>query len=421
MRRKFREVKKLGIITILIIASFVVCGCSKEEVSISLTEEEKVEDFEYLFKTIEENYPFLDINKRVNGIDWIENKDKYLEMVKATKSDYEFLNTLSYILAQLRNGHTHMVQTSEQFKGFRYVYSRTNNWTKMQMKVLNDSKALARYNIDKDEDKKALETTNKEELIAKINASANDIVEDKVGYIYIPEMIAPYELEKDKELLSEYLYKIKDYQALIIDIRGNGGGNSSYWSDFLLPKIIDKRYVANAYIFWKDGDYIKRFIRKSWKWIDSDFGMVKNLDTTSLLNLPEEVKRDFKYYWKSEISVSPKNSINFKGNIYLLVDKYVYSSSEMLSSFAKQSGCAILIGERTGGDGIGSDPLLAVLPNSGYIFRFSKDMGVVQDGTANEEFKTEPDYEIELPMKHRDFKKDNCIKKVLELEEIEDY
>lgn len=412
--------KLIYILSIYLTVIFLLVGCNKDSIDKPLTIEEKVEDFEYLFKTIEENYPFLEINKRVNGIDWLGKKDEYLNLVKSSQNNTQFLNSLSYILAQLNNGHTHMIKSTEDFERFRDSYSRLKSgWQRMQMDVLNNSKALDRYKIEKKDNKEALEIDTKGEVIQYTNSYVNDIVYDKVGYIAIPQMIAFYQMNNDKELIDGYLDKVKDYQALVIDIRGNGGGSSDYWSEYLIPKIIDKTYTSDSYNFWKDGDYIKKFIRKSWIWTDEDFGKVKNLDITALTNLPEEVKRDFKYYCKNTMSVEPKDSINFKGNLYLLVDKYVYSSSEMLAAFAKQSGCATLIGERTGGDGIGSDPLLAMLPNSGYVFRFSKDMGVMEDGASNEEFKTEPDYIIEFPYKNNDFKKDKCIQKVLELEGIE--
>ena len=138
-----------------------------------------------------------------------------------------------------------------------------------------------------------------------------------------------------------------------------------------------------------------------------------------LINLPPEVYRDFKSYYKSEYSVIKSNkSINFKGNIYLLVDDKVFSSAEALAVFAKDTKMATLIGSRTKGDGIGSDPMMTMLPNSGLIFNFTKGMGTLKDGTCNEEHKTVPDIVIENTEKTNDFKTDECIKKVLELEQI---
>lgn len=403
----------------ILISTLVACG-NKVDISTPLTEEQKIEDFNYLYNTIEENYPFLETNKRLNNVDWLSKKEEYLQRVKNTKSDIEFLMTLNSILSELNNGHTHMITNSSQFRDFREIYSMNKGWQKkVQLPVLNNKKALARYNIDKNEKVQVLNQGKNENTEGIRNASTKDIVEGKIGYIYIPQMISYYNMGNDIELIDEYLNNIKEYQALIIDIRGNGGGDSYYWISYLVPKLIDKVYENTNYSFWKDGEIINNYLKKSKVKYSTGFGEVKNLDTTKLVSLPVEVKEDFKYYSKNTMEISPsEDSIKFKGNIYLLVDKLVYSSSEAFASFAKQTGFATLIGERTGGDGIGSDPLLHMLPNSGYVFRFSKDMGTTADGTSSEEFKTEPDYLIEYAGKTDNFENDYCIKKVLELENI---
>ncbi|MDK0540853.1 S41 family peptidase [Clostridium perfringens] len=401
----------------ILISTFVACG-NKVDIGTPLTEEQKIEDFNYLYKTIEENYPFLETNKRLNNVDWLSKKEEYLQRVKNTKSDIEFLITLNSILSELNNGHTHMITNSSQFRDLREIYSMNKGWQKkVQLPVLNNKKALARYNINKNEKIQVLNQEKNENMEGIKNASTKDIVKGKIGYIYIPQMISYYNMGKDIELIDEYLNNIKKYQALIIDIRGNGGGDSYYWISYLVPKLIDKVYENTTYSFWKDGEVINNYLKKSKVKYSTGFGEMKDLDTTKLVNLPVEVKEDFKYYSKNTMEISPsEDSIKFKGNIYMLVDKGVYSSSEAFASFAKQTGFATLIGERTGGDGIGSDPLLHMLPNSGYIFRFSKDMGTTADGTSNEEFKTEPDYEIQYAGKTGNFENDYCIKKVLELE-----
>lgn len=91
---------------IITIYTLVACGVSSSSEVSQLTEKEKVEDFEYLYKTIEENYPFLEVNKRVNGVDWLGNKEEYLESIKSSNGDYQFIQTLDNILKDLNNDHT---------------------------------------------------------------------------------------------------------------------------------------------------------------------------------------------------------------------------------------------------------------------------------------------------------------------------
>ncbi|WII38525.1 hypothetical protein [Paenibacillus thiaminolyticus] len=44
--------------------------------------------------------------------------------------------------------------------------------------------------------------------------------------------------------------------------------------------------------------------------------------------------------------------------------------------------------------GIGIDPLIASLPQSGYVFRIPAVMGLTSSGVINEERQTEPDMEV---------------------------
>ena len=77
-----------------------------------------------------------------------------------------------------------------------------------------------------------------------------------------------------------------------------------------------------------------------------------------------------------------------------MVDEGVYSSAEMLASFCKETKLAKLVVTRTGGDGIGFDPLKVDLPRTGYVLRFSDGLGLTESGSINELDKTKPDIEV---------------------------
>ena len=42
-----------------------------------LTKEDYIEDFDYAFNTLKNYYPFFEVNKEINDIDWIGNYKKY--------------------------------------------------------------------------------------------------------------------------------------------------------------------------------------------------------------------------------------------------------------------------------------------------------------------------------------------------------
>lgn len=136
-----------------------------------------------------------------------------------------------------------------------------------------------------------------------------------------------------------------------------------------------------------------------------------------------DIVNNFKLIRNSRISVWPSVEEHFTGKLYLIVDRNVYSSSEMLAAFCKETNAAILVGEKTGGDGIGSGVYLAVLPNSGLVIKFPINRGILENGSINEVDKTVPDYIVENAIKDKkhnlwDYRQDPCINKIFELEGI---
>ncbi|MCT4629484.1 S41 family peptidase [Winogradskyella sp.] len=97
--------------------------------------------------------------------------------------------------------------------------------------------------------------------------------------------------------------------------------------------------------------------------------------------------------------ITPSTNKAYSGKIYLLVDEAVFSSSEALAFFCKATNFATVVGETTSGNGVGTDPLLITLHHSGVVIRFTREMGLNLDGSANEKTKTEPDVLIKASNK----------------------
>lgn len=373
-------------------------GCNDAS---TLTMEEKVQDFEQLYDTIKTGYPYLDVNKRLNGVDWLANKETYLKKIKATKNDRQFIKTLETIVLELNNDHSHVVSNIYEFKVYKDSYK---DW----YDFFDDPKVNARY-PDKFNIFDLLSIFNSSSSSGSINLK--DIKEGSIGYIYIPSMKSSGEdITNDMKKINEYIQGRKDYNALVIDIRGNQGGNENYWFT-LMSMILPSSYSESGYMLFKDNDVINNYIKA--KHLPKK--PITELPADVLKNAPAEVSSAFKYYDTKEISLSSTNSINFKGKLFLLTDKSVYSSAESFAIFCKETKAATLIGETTGGDGGGIDPVLFKLDNSGLIVRMSSNMYLTGSGICNEEFKTVPDYIIENPKRTKIFNNDKCIAKVLEL------
>lgn len=406
--------KKIMSIILILSIVFTLGGCTKPENG-QLTPKEKLDDFNYMYEVIKDGYPFLKVNKRMNDVDWLGKKAEYEQRVKDTDSDESFVGVMGGIIEELNNLHTELIKEDDYFTGLKKFHENFGWYD-----FWNDPVVLKRYNQLSDD----IESDTKEEKSTEMSMYMNseivlqDIVSNKVAYIHLPQMArCGASIEEDMEAIGEYLKTVKDYDALIIDIRGNSGGSDSYWEQ-IVSMITPVDISQTGYMLFREGDVIDNYLAAREDEVE-DINILTNL---ALSNLPEEVMTDFSKVGRLQTVIETSGLCNFEGNIYLLVDGKVYSSSESFAIFAKETGFATVIGGVTGGDGGGIDPVMFALPNSGLLVRMSADMFVTSTGVCNEEFKTTPDYIIEdasIKNLWGDYSKDNCIQKVLELEGLE--
>ena len=123
-----------------------------------------------------------------------------------------------------------------------------------------------------------------------------------------------------KEKISKLTYskfaynQIKDLPYLIIDVRGNGGGNSRY------------------------GRLICEYL----------------------------IRKPQPHCLSPDKNMTPQNSA-YKGKMYLLTSHFTFSAAESFVLDMRESGNAILIGEPTGGD-TGNGPKRFKTNNNKFIF-----------------------------------------------------
>lgn len=397
--------KKKLLFLIIVFGSIVVFGNRVYSKSDQLSTTEKVSDFKYMYNTIEEGYPYLDVNTRRTGKDWLSNKYTYINRIKDTKNDDEFVDEMSDILSELGNKHTEVINNKKRYEMFKKSYSKNDLYD-----FLNDKKVIERYDNIKSEIKICDGNFLKKELILK------DAVNGSVGYMYLPSM-APQKgsIKNDLNIVGDYIKTLDNYKALIIDIRGNKGGSDAYWQGIVSELINDDIKINGYRIYRSKSELIKNY---------TDSRKI-NLNSTEKLphsirkNAPKEVYNKFNGFENTSYTIKSSDNLNFKGNIYLLTDRKVYSSSEFFAMFCKESKFATLIGEMTGGDGGGLDPALFELKNSGLIVRMASGMYLNKDGICDEEVKTTPDFKVNNCERTKNLKDDNCINKVLELEHID--
>lgn len=393
---------------IFLISEYFLENYKEKNIPEKSFKEQISEDFEYIFNIIKTQHPLIEALKKEKNYDFLADYEKHKKHILQAKNKTEFFFLLNDVLAKLENEHTHMMTKAD----VRYaigIYSQSNHndfkWG-IYKKLTRDKKLQKNYEIEIGMTKEQEEQARKDE-IAKIDAQKEktknvdffDILDKKLAYISIKELTHISLLDSDETIeIKKYLQKIKKYKGLIIDIRWNSGWDSRYWTNFLLPAIINKNFSLDLYSFfkkWEPMDSYKKtrpnMTEINYKEINKIFPNSKNL---------ENILDKFAYQEIQSLEVKPdKESINFEGKIYLLVDEWVYSSAEMLAIFAKYTWFATLIWTNTKWDGIWTDPMIVVLPNTHFAVRYAKQLWIAPNWSINTISGTKPDILIKDTIK----------------------
>lgn len=390
---------KHRILMIVLLISLFTVGCSNTSTNI-LSEEEKLADFEQLYNEVKEGYPFLEVNKRLNNVDWLSKKEAFNKKIINTSSDQEFADELNNIMGELNNNHTSIINDKDKFNEIKEIYERFGWYD-----FFDDSNVNNMYDSLKNEKKNA--DDNFQDIQLK------DLVKNKIGYISISQMnSANGSIDDDMKRIESYLNKINGYKSLVIDIRGNYGGTDEYWIE-LVSLLSDKDYKCGGYKLFRNNSNIINNYTKLRKVKLND---INKLPEDVVNNAPKEIKSLFTNFEYNELVVKGKSKKTFKGNIYLLVDKHVFSGAESFSIFCKEQNFATIIGSKTGGDGYIYDPVLFKLNNSGLIVRMSSTMYLTESGICDEEDKVTPHIEVKNTSRSNVSDQDECIREVLKLE-----
>lgn len=213
----------------------------------------------------------------------------------------------------------------------------------------------------------------------------------KVAYLHINQMASYESSEGWFQVLKEFYAKIKDVPSLIIDIRGNGGGDDRFWMLNVVRPLATKPLTMQNGGAVRTGEFVRPFLVANGDIaVEGVTGKTRILDKSDLTstltseqvrNLPPEVLGPgFGDPIVAEMTIEPSGKYPYQGKVFLLVDSTVYSSSESFAQFCKATGWATVVGECTGGDGGTSTPA----------------MGLNPDFTANEEMHTIPNVVAEL-------------------------
>ena len=354
-----------------------------------LSTKQKVEDFEYLYQILDENYPFFGTAKRKLNIEWLSNKENYLERIKATPNDSAYFMTLTSIVNELNCPHLGIGPTLSHKKMLDVYKRATIEQPKYAKWVDVLEKSERQFSYWQEICKSTIKGTEyKDQTIQTVSYSDSLLVKDKIAIMRIKSFFYD-NLANDSISISSFLGNIQNYNHLIIDIQDNFGGSSNYWKKYIVGKLSDAQIIFQRNQIIKDGNLNKHFY--------PDFfekGVIATKQNTSFQNTPDEIIDNSFYIYSHPDTIIPNNPFSFNGEIYVLVNNNVVSASDDFTYFCKISRWATVAGIRTMGEGNCGEPTLFRLPNSGIVFKHPSAAGLNEDGSLNFETQTTPSIEI---------------------------
>jgi len=170
-------------------------------------------------------------------------------------------------------------------------------------------------------------------------------------------------------------------EHMIIDLRGNEGGDVKHFVDEILRPILRRPIDPDAFIFFKDGPYVRRFGDLIFEpaTFTSFMAMTEHYrpidEILAEFDLPDmpQVDRERLHFGAPAGNALPLEpepfAPRFHGKIWLLVDDHVLSSAQVAAWLASETGHITLVGDVTGGN-MGGPRTIAFMPNTGIMFQF---------------------------------------------------
>ena len=255
-------------------------------------------NFEALWHIIDEHYCFFAEKK----VDWDAVHATYARSVRGDLSRSQLFEVCSDMLSELRDGHVNLYST---FDVGRY-------WAWHEDYPANYSDTLVDRYLGKD---------------YKIAASLRyKTLDDNIGYVRYPSFSSTF----GESNLDAVLLDLAPCRALIIDVRGNGGGLLTM-AELLASRFTDEKLIV-GYMQHKQGPG------------HNDFSSME------------------------EQYLKPSKGFRWHKPVFVLTNREVFSAANEFVKYMKCCPRVTVVGDRTGG-GAGL-PFTSELPN-GWTVRFS--------------------------------------------------
>lgn len=283
-------------------------------------------NLEALWTMIDEHYCFLDYKHEAIGLDWNEVHQRYASKISPTMSNIQLFEVLSGMLSELRDGHVNLYCSADVGRNWSWF----EDYPKNLDQEVRDAYLGTDYRI--------------------AGGLKYRILPDNIGYVVYESFSAGI----GESNISNCLYYLRSCNGLILDVRGNGGGQLSN-CDLLTSHFTNER-IHVGYSSHKTGKAHNAFSKPEAEYIN------------------------------------PSTGIRWQKDCIVLTNRECYSATNAFVRNMKECAKVTVLGDQTGG-GSGL-PFTSELPN-GWTVRFSA-CPMYDTKMQHTEFGIEPDINVSL-------------------------
>ena len=356
---------------LFLITMFVVSACPNKDndptplPSFTGSSQQKV--FKEFWEIYDRYYPLM----YRKGINWQTVYDSYYPKIKSTTTDDELFTMLKEIMNQkIKDGHSSITYDSDEDS-----YSPEVNLN-IQSMVANQLPNLVTFVNNSDQNSYlSYGTVNSNSNVAYLQSKTFEPINDDDS-----------EFENYKKIVDEALSFAKDKDGVIIDLRTNGGGQSSY-----------AFYLAGRFYNGTQKDIVRKRIKDK---TGSDLASLGTWLNNSFEGFSDSRADGGKVAGvdPEDFSFKPSGSFQYDKKVAVLISKNTASSGEFCTMALKQNSKVKTIGNTTFGIYAGSD-IFTFSTNNLWKTRVSvQDVEVLYDGNFQsfEGLGISPD-ELSLP------------------------
>lgn len=233
----------------------------------------------------------------------------------------------------------------------------------------------------------------------EIFADIPDATQDDISITTIDEYDLAYVMLSSLEYssgtaITERLEEISSYENIIIDLRGNGGGVSSFWDNYIYPGLYkdDAHFEASGIV--PDNDYTNRLLPG---WFDGAFYLsYSGIDFEKNAERPAEMYdcnngKYKKYTFTHDMKGNKDLKYSDTRRVYYIVNNFTCSAADEIAQIVKECNLGKIVGSNTLGEGRIFGVCNDWLPNSLLMYNYCPCYIIDSEGVNNGIVGTMPD------------------------------